>query len=72
VQSEDTPKFIVFQDVASGEYRWRLRSATSETLAHSEVEYAEKEACEQEVHRLREDRYPGAAVRDLTVGRFEI
>ena len=68
---EDAPKFIVFQDLIGGTYRWRLRSATSETLAASELGYAEKGACEQEVWRLKADHYPYAEVLDLTVQRYD-
>ena len=64
-------KFVIFREVENG-YRWRLRSARGETVDTSQRRHQHKSACEQEVHRLREDRYPGAAVRDLTVGRFEI
>jgi uncharacterized protein YegP (UPF0339 family) len=66
---EDAPKFIVFRDIV-GDYWWRLRSATSETLAASESGYAEKGDCEQEVWRLKADNYPGADVLDLTVPRY--
>jgi uncharacterized protein YegP (UPF0339 family) len=70
VQKEDTPKFIVFRDLAAGDYRWRLRSATSETLAASEAGYDEKEACEQEVWRLKAENYPDAEVLDVTIRRY--
>jgi uncharacterized protein YegP (UPF0339 family) len=68
---DDAPKFIVFQDLAGGDYRWRLRSATSETLAASESGYAEKGACEQDVLRLKVDNYPDADVLDLTIRRYD-
>ena len=70
MQKEDTPKFIVFRDLAAGHYRWRLRSATSETLAASEAGYAEKDACEQDVLRLKAENYPDAEVLDLTMQRY--
>lgn len=38
---KDTPKFIVFRDLAEGGFRWRLRSSMRETLAVSESGYAE-------------------------------
>ena len=66
---EDAPKFIVFRDLAAGDYRWRLRSSTSETLAASELGHAEKGACEQEVQRLKAENYPDAQILDLTVRR---
>jgi len=64
-------KFVIYREVDNG-YRWRVRSATGGTLESSKRAHRHKGECEQEVHRLREDRYSGAAVRDLTVGRFEI
>ena len=67
---EDTPKFIVFRDLAEGNYWWRLRSASSETLAASASGYAEKETCEQEVERLKASNYPAADVLDLTIRRY--
>ena len=69
--SEGTPKFIVFRDLAKGVYRWRLRSATNETLAVSEPGYAEQVSCEQEVRRLKTENYPDAEVLDLTIRRSE-
>jgi uncharacterized protein YegP (UPF0339 family) len=63
---EDVPKFIVFRDLAN-DYRWRLRSATSETLAASESGYAEKAACEQDVRRLKADNYPEAEILDVSI-----
>jgi uncharacterized protein YegP (UPF0339 family) len=66
----DAPKFIVFRDLAAGDYRWRLRSATSDTLAASETGYLDKEACEQEVRRLKAENYPDAEVLDLTIQRY--
>jgi uncharacterized protein YegP (UPF0339 family) len=64
-------KFIIFRDMKDG-YRWRLRSARGETVETSERGHRRKGECEQEVQRVREDRYPGADVRDLTVGMFVI
>jgi uncharacterized protein YegP (UPF0339 family) len=63
-------KFVIYRDVKDG-YRWRLRSASGETVDISERGYRHKEACLQEVHRLRDERYPDVEVRDLTIGRFE-
>ena len=59
-------KFVIFRDLKDG-YRWRLSSTSGETLEISRGHY-DKGVCEQEVHRLREDRYPGAKVRDVSVG----
>jgi uncharacterized protein YegP (UPF0339 family) len=69
--SRDAPKFIVFQDLRGGTYWWRLRSATSETLDASELGYAEKRTCEQEVQRLKASHYPDADVLDLTTSRYD-
>ena len=57
-------KFVIFRDLKDG-YRWRLSSARGETLEISRGHY-DKGVCEQEVHRLRDHRYPGAKLRDLT------
>jgi hypothetical protein len=43
-----------------------------ETIKISERGHCDKGECEQEVRRLREDRYPGAKVRDVSVGGIEI
>ena len=59
-------KFVIFRDLKNG-YRWRLSSTRGETLEISRGHY-DKGVCEQEVHRLREDRYPGAKVRDAATG----
>ena len=67
---EYTPKFIIFRDLVSGDFRWRLRS-TTETLAASPSGYPEKEACQQEVQRLKASHYPDAAVLDLSVRRSD-
>jgi uncharacterized protein YegP (UPF0339 family) len=64
--SASDDKFVIFRDLKDG-YRWRLSSARGETLEISRGHY-DKGECEQEVHRLREDRYPEAKVRDVSVG----
>ena len=58
-------EFLIIRDVKDG-YRWRLRSATGETVDYSERGHHHKGDCEQEVDRLREHRYSGANVRDLS------
>ena len=58
--------FVIFRDLKDG-YRWRLSSARGEPLEISRGHY-DKGECQQEVHRLREDRYPGAKVRVVSVG----
>lgn len=45
-------KFVIFREVEDG-YRWRLRH---------------KDECEQEVYRLKGERYPYAKVRDAAIG----
>jgi uncharacterized protein YegP (UPF0339 family) len=60
-------KFVIFRDLKDG-YRWRLSSARGETIKTSARGHRDKEGCKQVVHRLREDRYPGAEVRDASVG----
>jgi uncharacterized protein YegP (UPF0339 family) len=64
-------KFVIFRDLQDG-YKWRLSSARGETVEMSERGHRHKGECEQEVYRLKDDRYPGAEVRDVTVGRFEL
>ena len=58
-------QFLIIQDVKDG-YRWRLRSAEGETVDYSQQGHRNKGDCEQEVHRLRDDMYPDAKVRDLS------
>ena len=50
-------KFVIFRDLKDG-YRWRLSSPTGETV----------DECEQEVYRLKGNRYPSAKVRDTAIG----
>jgi uncharacterized protein YegP (UPF0339 family) len=61
-------QFLIIHDVKDG-YRWRLRSTRGETVDFSKRGHRYKGACEQEVQRLRNDKYPGAVVHDLTIGR---
>ena len=60
-------KFVIFRDVQDG-YRWRLSSPTGETVELSERAHLYKDECEQEVYRLKGDRYPHAKVRDAAMG----
>ena len=64
--SESDLKFVIFRDMRGG-YRWRLRSAAGETVELSERRHHKGE-CERDVYSLIADRYPGARVRDATVG----
>ncbi len=60
-------KFVIFRDVKDG-YRWRLSSASGETVEHSERGHGHKGECEQDVYRLKDDRYPHVKVRDVSIG----
>jgi uncharacterized protein YegP (UPF0339 family) len=64
-------KFVIFRDVKDGSYRWRLGSARGETVEMSERGHCHKGECEHEVYLLKDDRYPDAEVRDVSVGSFE-
>jgi uncharacterized protein YegP (UPF0339 family) len=63
-------QFLIIHDVKDG-YRWRLRSAAGATVDFSRRGHRHKSACEQEVQHLRNDKFPGARVRDLTAGRAD-
>ena len=65
--SECELKFIIFGNVFNG-YWWRLRSVEGKTVEFSKWRYRHKDECEREVCRLRADRYPGAKVRDASIG----
>jgi uncharacterized protein YegP (UPF0339 family) len=60
-------KFVIFRDLKDG-YRWRLSSASGETLERSERGHRNKGECAQEVFGLKEDQYPNAKVRDAAIG----
>ena len=60
-------KFVIFREVNDG-YRWRLSSASGQTVEHSERGHLHKDECEQEVYRLKGDRYPYAKVLDAAIG----
>jgi uncharacterized protein YegP (UPF0339 family) len=60
-------KFVIFRDVKDG-YRWRLSSASGETLEYSDRGHSHKGECEQDVYRLKENRYPYAKVLDAAIG----
>jgi uncharacterized protein YegP (UPF0339 family) len=61
------PKFVIFRDMKDG-YRWRLSSASGETIEYSGRGRSSHAECEQDVYRLKGDRYPYAKVRDATIG----
>ena len=60
-------KFVIFRDVNDG-YKWRLSSASGETVDYSGRGHDHKRECEYEVYRLKDDRYPYAKVRDAATG----
>jgi uncharacterized protein YegP (UPF0339 family) len=59
-------KFVIFRDLKDG-YRWRLSSASEQTLECSERRHRHKGECAQEVYRLKDDRYPNAKVLDAAI-----
>ena len=62
-------KFVIFRDMKDGGgYRWRLSSATGETMERSDRGHPKKGDCEEEVSRLKADRYPDARVLDTSFG----
>jgi uncharacterized protein YegP (UPF0339 family) len=60
-------KFVIFRDLKDG-YKWRLTSASGETVERSERAHLHKGECEHEVYRIKDDKYPCAKVRDAAVG----
>lgn len=60
-------KFVIFRDLKNG-YRWRLSSATGQTVERSERGHDHKGECAQEVFRLKDHRYPYAKVLDAAIG----
>jgi uncharacterized protein YegP (UPF0339 family) len=60
-------KFVIFRDLKDG-YRWRLSSASGQTLERSEGGHDHKGECAQEVFRLKDNRYPNAKVLDAAIG----
>jgi len=60
-------KFVIFRDLKDG-YRWRLSSPTGQTLERSERAHSHKGECEQDVYRLKGERYPYAKVLDVAIG----
>jgi uncharacterized protein YegP (UPF0339 family) len=60
-------KFVIFRDLKDG-YRWRLSSASGETVELSERGHLNKGDCAQEVFRLKDDQYPNAKVLDAAIG----
>jgi uncharacterized protein YegP (UPF0339 family) len=67
MSASSTLKFVIFRDVNDG-YRWRLSSASGQTVEYSVRGYRHKSECEHDVYRLKDDRYPYAKVRDAATG----
>lgn len=66
---DSNSKFVIFRDIKDGGgYRWRLSSASGETVQRSERGHPHKGDCEREVSRLKADRYPDARVLDAAIG----
>jgi uncharacterized protein YegP (UPF0339 family) len=60
-------KFVIFRDLKDG-YRWRLSSASGQTVERSESGHRHKGECAQEVFHLKDDQYPKAKVLDAATG----
>lgn len=60
-------QFVIFRDLKDG-YKWRLSSASGQTVEYSERGHDYKRECEHEVYRLKDDQYPNAKVRDAATG----
>ena len=58
-------KFVLYRELEDG-YRWRLRSATGQTLAASEVAHPIKSACEADLRPFMTDHHPDVGVLDTT------
>ena len=54
-------KFVIYRQLEDG-YRWRLRSATGETLAASSAGHPSKSACETDMRIFMADHQPDAEV----------
>ena len=63
--SHERSKFVLYRELGGG-YRWRLRSATGETLAASAAGHREKSACEADLRAFMTDHHPDVGVLDTT------
>ena len=63
--SHQHSKFVLYRELGDG-YRWRLRSATGQTLAASEVAHPIKSACEADLRAFMTDHHPDAEILDAT------
>ena len=58
-------KFVLYRELEDG-YRWRLRSATGETLAVSAAGHREKSDCEADLRTFMADHHLDVEVLDAT------
>jgi uncharacterized protein YegP (UPF0339 family) len=58
-------KLVLYRDLGDG-YRWRLRSATGETLAASEAGHGEKSACEADLRAFMAEHHLEVEILDTT------
>jgi uncharacterized protein YegP (UPF0339 family) len=58
-------KFVVYRELEDG-YRWRLRTATGETLGASSRGHRDKSSCYEEIRTVMAE-YPGADILDVAV-----
>ena len=63
--SHEQSKFVLYRDLGDG-YRWRLRSATGETLAASGAGQPNKNACEADLRSFMADHHLDVEVLDAT------
>jgi uncharacterized protein YegP (UPF0339 family) len=63
--SHEQSKFVLYRELGDG-YRWRLRSATGETLAVSAAGHREKSACEADLRAFMTHHHLDVAVLDAT------
>ena len=58
-------KLVLYRELGDG-YRWRLRSATGETLAASGVGHPNKSACEADMRAFTAEHHLDVEVLDAT------
>jgi uncharacterized protein YegP (UPF0339 family) len=63
--SHEQSKFVLYRELGDG-YRWRLRSATGETLAASAAGHQEKSACLADLRAYMGDHHLEVEVLDAT------
>jgi uncharacterized protein YegP (UPF0339 family) len=65
VRHEEASKFVLYRELGDG-YRWRLRSATGETLAASGAAHGEKSACEADLRAFMAEHHLEGEILDAT------